>query len=89
MILSISLIFLISLSFVSAGFWDWLTGDVTGKVGLAPTSVSSDLGSNSRTSTSSRFGAAGNCPRGWDPAKTIDDKDCCTKQTGRELFKQR
>ena len=82
MILSISLILLISLSLVSAGFWDWLNGDVTskaGKAGLAPTSVSGgDSGTSSRTSFA-RFGASGNCPNGWTSTEAAGDGSCCVK----------
>ena len=83
MILSISLILLISVSFVSASwFSDLFTGDVTskaGKAGLAPTSVSGgDSGTSSRTSFA-RFGASGNCPNGWTSTEAAGDGSCCVK----------
>ena len=91
MILSISLILLISLSLVSAGFWDWLNGDVTRKQGSgqfitpAKTEITSTSGTSSRTSLA-KSGAAGYCPTGWTPTKTIDNKACCIQKSGKSLF---
>ena len=82
MILSISLILLISLSLVSAGFWDWLNGDVTARTGASaglPTRTSGgDSGTSSRTSFA-RFGASGNCPNGWTSTEAAGDGSCCVK----------
>jgi len=84
MILSISLILLISLSLVSAGFWDWLNGDVTRKQGSgqfitpAKTEITSTSGTSSRTSLA-KSGAAGYCPTGWTSTEAAGDGNCCVK----------
>ena len=105
-IISFAFIFLLSVSIVSAGFFDWLTGDATTKTGStdigirtssvgadADTKVSSETGTlstregglrsrvfvSSERNSFSRFGAAGDCPRGWNIIKATDGGNCCRK----------
>ena len=117
LIISFAFIFLLTLSVVSAGFFDWLTGDVQRSVGVdqVPTAIgdnplacksdadcvnrqvcfnghcvfSPDTGistagtsSARRTSASpgsARFGAAGDCPRGWNIVSAKEGGNCCIK----------
>jgi len=87
---------LISMSFVSAGFWDWLTGDATIKEGKFAGTTSTRTDTNGDTSTRLReetlFRSFRDrpttffCPRGWtlDPSSTADKK-CCIKKPATEL----
>ena len=112
-IISFAFIFLLSMSIVSAGFFDWITGDAIRKeqTGVklptssgsgcnpackagedcvnkqcvpgnpsGPTGISSARGDGfSRSSETSRFGSAGDCPRGWNTLLAKDGGNCCVK----------
>ena len=67
-IISFAFIFLLSMSIVSANFWDWLNGDATTTV----KSGSSQLGRESGTSNE--------CPSGWTQIfypSNGEKKECC------------
>ena len=95
-VISFAFIFLLSMSIVSAGFWDWLNGDVTSpsmkgqfatsKTGISSTSGNPETSVRTSFAKTSRFGAAGYCPTGWTPTKTIDNKACCIQKSGKSLF---
>ena len=78
-ILSISLILLISISFVSASwFSDWLNGDVArtmgGGAGLETKRVSSD------SEGTSAKGMSTGAPAGWAPVVAADGRTCYIQQ---------
>ena len=92
-IISFAFIFLLSMSVVSAGFFDWITGDVgSRKIGtdILPTAVSKDTTGNtfSRTSTSSSTGTtsarksqASECPsRRWTMVEASGGGYFCRKE---------
>ena len=87
MLISFAFIFLLSMSIVSANFFDWLNGDVTRKAGdqgLAPTSVS-DGSLKTRTSFTTRTpksGVVSECPTGWTSTEAAGDGSCCVKPDG-------
>ena len=87
MLISFAFIFLLSMSIVSANFFDWLNGDVTRKAGdqgLAPTSVS-DGSLKTRTSFTTRTpksGVVSECPTGWTSTEAASGGSCCVKLEG-------
>lgn len=78
------------MSVVSAGFWDWLTGDTTrinsggDRLPAAVKSGDSSLTSGLRgagASSSAKSRKSAECPRGWDVTSAKDEKigNCCVK----------
>ena len=92
MILSISLILLISISFVSANFWDWLNGDVTRIGGTGSVRPARQSEGDSFSSTRTSFSSArlsGYCPFGWSEISSSTGSICCVKKEGtRTLFRR-
>ena len=117
-IISFAFIFLLNVSIVSAGFFDWITGDVQRSTGTRSIAagidgipacnpvckpretcvdgqcqpdISVNVYKDEPIKTSSRFGAAGDCPRGWNIISAKEGGNCCKKKevTSNRLFGRR
>jgi len=77
MIISFAFIFLLSMSIVSASFFDWLTGDVAKRAKDAKARVGKVQDRADRLAVKASE-STGGCPRGYTQSTSIKEQ-CCVK----------